>query len=899
MGFDIENFGLGVLAGWASAYGVYRARHRISAVVRAARGRAVSAQNYATQSADNRYVTDLIALVESNHLARRLTNLSDILVEPRFLPAPPPAAPPDDDLPRSAFRVVPVIPDHPYLHAPYNLETLSIDDLSKGERALALLGHPGSGRTTALMAIILRSLGRLKLEPPPDKIQQRIDAEEAALTDKQRAVRVKERLDIEHRAKERLALERGLVFDAEMDADARTAIPLFNRLMPVYVHLADVQVSPQEFGKEVDPAEPLVRAVQRQVGRITASTIPANLYARLKRGQVLLLVDGYDDLPEAERGHQLAWLSALLAQYPQNFTIVAGPLEGCGALLKLGLAPVYLRPWNDLDSSSAAQRWGEVWRSAAPRGRKADVDEAALKRALTNNRALSAFDLTLKFWVNYADDAEAPGAEGWLRAWLTRHLPPNMSLGLLLPQLTQMAVIQLEDGYITQARLEALMGGEMAGAALAEPASSSEPEPDDEPPSQPRRHGAKGKTAPAAEETTAQARLINRLRRSGMLTRYAGGRYQFAHPLIAAYLASLSLKEASATVRAERALKPAWRWAMPFAALHTPLEDAVRARLSAPLDVLYNHVLDLARWAAYARADAPWRGPLLKYLGNLFLSPSQYPLLRERAAAALLTTRDRSVLYIFRQAARSSRPDVRRLACLGMGALGDPEAVADLRPLLRDEREEVQLAAALALGVVGAEAALDALVEVFTEGAEPLRQAAAETFAAIPDEGYPILYDAIHDEDMMLRRAAVFGLRRVQTNWALNAIYRAFLEDSQWYVRSAAQIAFQELQYGHDQYVQSYPPADSLPWLVNWAAERGENMPTGEGAHQMLLRALQEGEPPIRQLASSVIGQLGLVTMLKPLYGALRDRQAEVRDAAHRALADLQMHLGRPLPAPT
>lgn len=894
MGFDVENFGLGVLAGWASAYGIYRARHRISAIVRAAQGRAASAQNYATQSADNRYVADLIAFAESRHLAGRLTSLSHLLVEPRFLPAPPLAAPPDDDLPPSTFRVVPVVHDHPFLHAPYNLETLTIDDLGKGERALALLGLPGSGRTTALMAIILRSLGHVRFEPPPDKVQQRIDTEEASLTDKQRAVRIKERLDIEHRAKERLAMERGLAFDAESDAETQAAVPLFNRLMPVYVHLADIQISAQEFGKEVDPAEPLVRAVQRQVGRITASTIPANVYARLKRGQVLLLVDGYDDLPEAERGRQLAWLNALRSQYSQNFIIVVGPLDGCGALLKLGLTPVYLRPWSDLDANNAAHRWGSAWR-AASKSRTAEADDAALKRALTNNRALPVFDLTLKLWVNYADDAEAPGMEGWLRAWLTRHLPPDMSLGLLLPQLTQMAVLQIEEGYFTQARLQALAGSAAAGADAIEP-----PEPDLEPDTEtePRRgRGAKGQ--PPAEENTAQARLLNRLRRSGMIVRYTGGRHQFAHPLIAAYLASLSLKEAPEAVRAERALQPAWRWAIPFAALHTPLQDAVRARLAAPPDVLYNHFFELARWLAYASADVSWRGPLLKLLGNLLLNPSQYPLLRERAAAALITTRDRSVLYIFRQAARASSPDLRRIACLGMGAVGDPEAVTDLIPLLRDEHPDVQLAAGLALGAVNTESALEALVEALTEGSEPLRQAAAETFAAMPDEGYPILYDAIQDEDMMLRRAAVFGLRRVRTGWALSAIYRAFLEDSQWYVRSAAQIAFQELQYGHDRYVQSYPPADSLTWLVNWAAERGENMPTGEGAHQVLLRALQEGEPPIRPVAAAVIGQLGLVTVLKPLYGALRDRQAEVRDAAYRALADMQIRVGWPLPAPS
>ena len=31
MGFDVENFGLGLLVGWGTAYGLYRARHAIQA----------------------------------------------------------------------------------------------------------------------------------------------------------------------------------------------------------------------------------------------------------------------------------------------------------------------------------------------------------------------------------------------------------------------------------------------------------------------------------------------------------------------------------------------------------------------------------------------------------------------------------------------------------------------------------------------------------------------------------------------------------------------------------------------------------------------------------------------------------------------------------------------------
>lgn len=66
----------------------------------------------------------------------------------------------------------------------------------------------------------------------------------------------------------------------------------------------------------------------------------------------------------------------------------------------------------------------------------------------------------------------------------------------------------------------------------------------------------------------------------------------------------------------------------------------------------------------------------------------------------------------------------------------------------------------------------------------------------------------------------------------------------------------------------------------------------------MMLRALQEGEPPVRALAAINLGQLGLANMTKALYSALRDRQDEVRAAAHKGLAYMQMQIGQPLPTP-
>ncbi len=904
MGFDVENFGLGLLAGWATAYGVYRARHLISSAIRSVNQQASSAQSYATQSSDSRYINNIVRLAQRNHLATTAVNLTDILVEPRFLNAPPLAAPLEDVVTHSIFHVVPHTPDMPILQVPYNIQTLSIDELSTGDRALALLATPGSGRTTALMAIMMRSLGRVQFKKPIDRVQQKLDAEEAALDEKKRAVRIKERVLLEQRAKERFAEERGMTLDPQND----TSIPLFNRLMPVYVHLSDIRADETTFGKEIDPAEPLVRAVQRQLGRVAASTTPRNLYTRLNSGQALLLIDGFDELAPQEQAAQLEWLKAFIATYRQNFFIITGSPEQHGVLThEIGLTPVYLRPWSDVDREQAIDNWAAIWSRTG--GRRSSVQapsKETIQLAKTNARPLSPLDMTLRTWAYFSGTGEQSQLGDWLNMFIKRYLPADLPEEDVANYLVTAAVLQLDEGYFTRARLRAILEATLPStedASLAdEIAAPVEPEVPDPLAELTERAEVKTEAKPqdkkAEKKVTPTDKFVATLYKTGLLVRYKGGRYRFRHPDIAAYLASQSLQGADENHLSEKVNLPAWRKAIIYGASHTDLSNFVNARMSNPTDIIQSNIMEIARWLTYAPQDVAWRAPYIKYLGKVFTAPNQYPLLRERAAAALLTTADPNIAPIFQQATQSMVAQIRQLACLGIGVLGQPEDASIVIPLLKDGGNDVQLAAALALGAIRSEEALTALVDALTDGSESLRQAVAETLADIPLEGYPTLYDAIQDDEMIVRRAAVFGIKRLKSDWAVLAIYRAFLEDSQWYVRSAAQMAFQEMRYGSGNGPHGYPPPEAITWLNEWASKRQENVTPGEDASQILIKAIQEGEDVVRALAARNVGQLGEVQMAKLLYNTLRDKKSDVRDAAHRSLADLQIQTGKLLPAP-
>ncbi len=630
------------------------------------------------------------------------------------------------------------------------------------------------------------------------------------------------------------------------------------------VHLNDLEFDVAAYGKDetLDPAEPLIRAVQREVSAVTAQVVGSVIYPALESGQALILLDGYDEVAPNVRDTYFFWLRQLLSTYGQNMIVIAGPVEGYEALANLGFTPTYLRAWRKEDYDLLAKRWSKAWATS----RDVDLpDETVMRQISVDNQGRTILDVTLKIWTGLAGDAQLTGRPGWYEALASRQLS-RKDLRAVLPAL---AVKLLEAGQpLERAALQ-----ETLETALAELPLTGD------------------QKTPKVEE------VWGTLIKDGLLIGYGNSRYSFAHPYFTSYLASETLVKAGSERATEVALEAAWQDALAFAASQINITPAFYRKLSAALDLLYSALFDLVHWLPDAPLDAPWRGDLFKRLAAALIAPEQYPLVRARAMAAAIASRDRkSALFILRQAIRVPDAYVRRLACIGIGALGDPDAIKDLVAMMTDKNREVQLAAGLALGAIGNDEALDVMAQGLLQGAPELRRAIAEALAAIPGEGHQFLREGIRDADIEVRRASVYGLSRIKEPWALAALYRAMLEDEQWYVRTAAEDAFMAARSPVREGPRAHPEADTLAWLINWAASRGVGVPAGANARQVLVQMLQEGQPAHQTLAARTLGRLGHVAAVKPLYGALRDRSPDVRGAAYEALADLQIRLGEPMP---
>lgn len=955
MGFDFGNFrfepgaldlpsaGIGFAAGVGASYIYYLGWRALSGMRQDRSQQRRTGGTYAMRYGNRRFINEMIRLCQRSHLAGNAIDLSNILVEPRFLRASETITMPDEDDERPIFSVVPQVYDFPDLHAPYHLETLSIEEIGSGERALALLGLPGSGRTTALMSIALWSLGMLEFDVPPDPVQERLEEKVANLPDKERAEHIKQRFDLRDRAMEQMSADQSASGDKKGDSDEGSA---FRHLIPMYVHLANMTLGRREYGRNVDPAEPLVRAIQGQLGYVAARTSPGDLYDYLSEGVGLILIDGLDELLPDEQRIKLAWLEAFKEAYERNFIIVAHTPQGAQALNRLDFVSVYLRPWTDDRAERLFEHWAENWAEISGQ-RRATVGNITLERVKGYSRNYSPFEHTLRVWSEYVmgDTTEEDKDEGeHIRDYLEKL---GIDLTSDIDELAHMAALQLDEGYVKLDRLVELQMGLAANTlsgddseivsdtisngadddfdALLEEDDDDFDDLFDEEDQAPTRRAATiradddeedaqptGKKAakPEANLDREQAKHYRKIRKEqaaalkqmvnrGLLVRYRGNRYLFRHTHIAAYLASLNLSGADEQLLAQKSSQPTWETAIGYASQHTDIEAAVKLHLSAPADVLHNHLLQVARWLRFAGTEVSWRQHVLRALGNLFVIPNQYSLLRERIAAALVYSKDPGASKIFQKGLTSSVNDVRRIACLAAGAMQDENAIDAITRLFEDTDPDIRVAAALSLGAIATDSALINMVEEFQVAAsKEVRQAIAEMLAMLPEQGYLTLYDAVHSEDIQMRRAAVFGLGRIAAPWAIEEIYRVYLDDPEWYAQTAAQTVFREIQSRHRRVPRKYPTVGAMPWMIQWALNPENEVPNNIGGVELLRYALEHPDPQIRLLALATIGQLGMTEVVTDVYHGLSDREDAIRDTAYRALAELQLQANSPLPAP-
>jgi hypothetical protein len=607
------------------------------------------------------------------------------------------------------------------------------------------------------------------------------------------------------------------------------------KLVPILAHAANMK--PSEL-KAKDPLEALAAAAGVDFSSSLRGNLPAYFKKYLKDQRTLVLIDGFDEIPLAEIEPYGQWLKRLLETFPGNVIVAAGPSRGYDGLAGAGLAPVRLAPWTDHDQRIFLRRWGAAWKEhVAPhlkRSQLEEIDPALISGWLTGNSLhLTPLEFTLRTWSAHNGDSRGDQVLDNYESFLRRFLSAE----------EQQAA---------------------AAAALAWIESLSGAVPDSSLP---------------------RGTPVSSLLEAGIIKKRADRRISFPLPALASYLAGQGMVDLGVPETVDQAgWLPAETAHGFYSAMQKGSEEAEHY-LAQTGDPLLRGPLQVGNWLRLAREKASWRPTALRALGKIIQDPKQPYGLRLRATHALAQSQEATGAVFFRRLLKSKKPSSRILGCLGSGGVRDKEAIAALTQITKaDPDVRVRQAACLALAAIGLEESLESLGESLLQGEEAVRLAAAEALAIHPDEGYEMLKEAAAIDDLLTRRAAVFGLARIPEKWATELLETLQLEDQQWVVRGAAAEALENRS--QSPYRLEAPPVDfsQLPWLKSFASQAGLGLAPGKTSLEMLRRALNQGSSDEKVAALQAMGWAPKGELDLELKQALVKGEPYLRDAAYEAL---------------
>lgn len=867
----IIGFGLGFLV----ALVLYVLRERMVAAWEGLRGRTARLRARFSRRGIDRYRDQMVELAERGHLLHHYAALSEIYV-PRRLHVPG-AMPPglqrtEDDQengPWFAERMVDLT--HPAA------VSVTLNEAMRQGKRLAILGTPGSGRSTLLnhMALLYaQSVGWRLTFPEPNR-------------DDATALKVARRQE-----QERLPILIPLqVLDLSLLGEGgRHAL-----IRPILSHLA---ASPYH-------------AIAAHVGSMVRS--------RLLAGDCLLLFDNLDLLDPERRGQVLTWLEQLVRAYPGNTIVVAGPVEGYAALAKSGFAPLILDAFDRSEVARFAERWERIHDDV---GASELEDRRTTWQAILEQAApvLSDESPELLAELEAAPELSLSVLDAWPAGRRERVLPIDLTLAAILwregqpvpvkaaarcAQAAIAAIGHVPDRLLSPAQWAQVLGSaawsmqiegqhqeaqslleqavsDLLDEAYAASADLRGDDDDDKP-----EFGRESRSAVAALVAAGD-----------LLTEVEHRRVAFAHPLYRAYFAAqhASRTQQEPTVRAH-VRDPQWQQAVRYyAALSNPAA-LVKERLKDPDDLFRTEFFAAAGDAAAATSvDQRLQAGLLSELAKILLDPKQCAFVCQMAARTIAQFQDDGVLYLLGKATAHRDPQVRRMGAWGLSMVEGERALAGLQHALSDPDHLVRIEALYGVAGRHGEATIDGLVQGLQDEHELTRRVAAELLAVYGGEGHDLLREAADAQDMYIRRAAVFGLGVVGEPWALRIVDRVQREDSEWFVRSAASEVMERSISAQPVIASGAVRPELEDWLVRWAAEQGIQCTTAEEAGDALLQAIRQGSWRVKVGAADLLRACGGRQAIPLLKSALRDDHLLVREAAFAALREIAQRIGLRIP---
>jgi hypothetical protein len=776
------------------------------------------------------------------HLAASLFSLDEILQEPRLIAPParvePGVIPIQEDI---ISQTLPYMPAFPELAAIFRAPTLSLLEAVEGGSNLVIVGAAGIGKTVALAHL-------------------------ASM-----AANLKVRLDT----------------NSEPDA------------VPFLYHVADLQFP---FDTSKDPIINIINAASERAPVFDLRRLPGFVEQTFKNGKALVLVDGFDELDPQLQKEVVDWFKALMSAYPKVRIVTTGCVNQLNGLISIGFNPLALIGWDAAKNARFIQQWGELWsRTVAletwSQTGPGQVDPILLNTwLLSDNQGLTPFELTLKVWGAYAGDSLGPRVLDAIATHVRRLAPSGTPVAAL--ELLAMQVVLTSQPIFDPRKARAWV--KQYDIVEDKPIESAETvtkttEGDTVPLTESQKIRIKKSKAGEAVPTYG---LLSKMVDSGLLVLHPNNRMRFLHPVLNGYLSGQAIgdNDGDVTLLAQ----PDWDGkdlSLRYLAARGDASTVADILLKQTDIPLHSQAFTVAGWLRDAPKEAGWRAKAFAALLTILQAEGQPLALRGHAMAAFVVSRDPGAATLFRQLLSSRSFELLPLAALGSGAMRDVKAVDALEEIMQAPVGAVRRATCLALVTVGTGKSLEAVARALLQGDEELRRAAAEAMANDPVEGHAMLKEGATLADIMLRRAVVHGLSRIDQPWALETLQHMQLEDDQWAVRNLANQYLEQKARIDPRVPRKLKAPSESPWLIEFAGKQGMGVPRGGPATEVLLNAFKLGETEERLAALPYLKRVADDGIIGALYNAMYGEDPEVREASFYALEEIAAN-GNKIPHP-
>jgi HEAT repeat protein len=770
------------------------------------------------------------------HIAAQLFALDEIILEPLLIMPPARVEPGTPPAFEDVItQTLPYLPSWPEIAGAYHAPTLTLAQALSGNSNIVIVGQPGVGKTVSLAHL------------------------------------------------------------ASLAANRSENLEGLKNVVPFLVHVADLKLP------VADPKaalSPLIEAASEHAPMFDLGRLPNFFEQTFNSGNALLLVDGFDEIPPESQQVVTEYFKLIQQNYPRTRIVTTGAPEYLNGLIGLGFAPLALITWSLQQNEKFIQRWGELWsqtiamESWAQTGPE-QVDPILLNVWLSSdNTNLTPLELTLKAWGAYAGDSLGSHVLEAIATHIRRIAPASTPLAAL--ETLGMQVMLNAQPIFDPRKARAWV----KSFEVVEEKTDDE---SGEPPVEEKTENTKPKQGRKNEKnvTTPTTGLLGKLAASGLLITYPNNKMRFVHPVFAGYLAGHSLTN----YNAEEILvnQPDWSGkylAMRYFAAHGDASKLIQTILEVSSMPMHRPLFAAARWLRDAPKDARWRGKLFSALAAI-LQTDGIPLgLRGQAMAAFVVSNDPGAATLFRQLGMTLSIELIQLAVLGTGAMRDAKAVKFVEQVMDAPSLSVRRAACMALIAIGTNEALESVAHTLLSGDEDIRRAAGEALANDPREGHAMLRDGISISDILVRRAAIYGLGRIHEEWAIDILKKSQIEDDQWIVRNAATEVLDSKLHISSRAPRKLKAPSESPWLIEFAGKNGVGISPGVPATDILLLALKSDDPDIRLAALPYLKFTPNQGVITQLYGAMYRDDPELREAAYNILWEISLS-GAKLPQPS